>query len=122
MKLVGVGIDLCKLSRIQHLLDSPASQNFLRRTLHPDELSHEITSEYVGSRWAVKEAFVKAVGQPLIFSEVKVSKSEAGRPILEWSGSTLTKLASYGSLQAHVSISHETDYAVAVVVLMSSLS
>lgn len=122
MKLVGLGIDLCKISRIQRLLDSPTSKRFLNWTLHPDELQAEINDQYVASRWAVKEAFVKAAGQPLIFKEIKVEKEATGRPTLHWTGSNVARLAHLKDLQAHMSLSHEVDYAVAVVVLMSAFS
>jgi holo-[acyl-carrier protein] synthase len=117
MKLLGIGIDLCKISRIQHILDGPASTRFLARTMHPDELKEEITPQFVASRWAVKEAFIKAAGQSLIPNEIKVMKDSLGRPSLSWTGLTQTRLSALGNVQAMVSLSHEVEYAVGVVVV-----
>lgn len=69
MKVFGVGIDLVKITRIEKILKKNYNQRFLMKVLHPSELAHfnniknlEYQADYVASRWAAKEATVKALG------------------------------------------------------------
>lgn len=86
MKIWGIGVDLVQNSRISNVLDKSHARRFLTRVLHPEELSlfdtikpHRIQVQFVASRWAVKEAAVKAVGRrELVFSELKIIKDEHG--------------------------------------------
>lgn len=61
MKILGIGIDIIKISRMHKILKERYSARFLTRVLHPLELEHykEITNEdyqgqFVASRWAAK--------------------------------------------------------------------
>jgi holo-[acyl-carrier protein] synthase len=70
MKIFGIGIDLVKISRMQKILEQSYKQRFLTKVLHPRELEHfkDITNEeyqaqYLASRWAAKEATIKAIGR-----------------------------------------------------------
>ena len=89
------------------------------------------------SRWAVKEALYKAFGAWRIdFTQIQLTKETARAPLLTVSKShlppqlaqaTKPKIALYGQAknlanalgvtQIHVSLSHDTEYAVAHVML-----
>ena len=70
--IFGVGVDICKISRIQALVNRSDYhyQRFLTGTFHPIEVEEfekkeetRVRWEYLASRWALKEAIVKATGR-----------------------------------------------------------
>ena len=119
MKVIGLGIDICKNARMQRILDNPVIKNrFIDKMLNPQEKREDIKAQFLASRWAVKEAVYKAAGnQLLLFPEIIVKKSDDGQPSIEYIGSTKDKLAKKGVTSTWVSISHEDEYSVAVVLL-----
>lgn len=95
---------------------------FISRVLHPSEISSEISAQFLASRWAAKEALVKALSDyPVNFREVCISKHSSGRPILGYEGSTLESIHKKGVQTSWLSISHEDEYAVATVILLGNL-
>ena len=100
----GIGVDICDLRRLTSL-DSLA-----KKILHEEELkifcqkkNEKAKREFVGGRFAVKEAFVKAAGYKS-FKEICCLNDENGKPYIK-------------DEPCHVSISHENHYAVAFVVI-----
>ena len=75
---------------------------------------------YAG-RWAAKEAAAKAlgcgIGQECAFNEIEVVDSEIGVPSLVFSGSAARTAAALGARNVRVSITHEREYAAAVVII-----
>lgn len=112
-----VGIDLVEINRIRQLLER--HPNFPQRILSPDELKQYQTFNhnkrrltYLAGRFAVKEAYSKAMGEGLgggnALRQISVLNDGKGRPYLD-----------QGPIQKGVSlsISHEDYYAVAIVVI-----
>ena len=71
MRILGVGVDLIENARMLKLIQK---DNFLRKVLHPSEITkfHTISTEegkvqYLASRWATKEAIIKAVGRTNLY-------------------------------------------------------
>ena len=104
----GIGVDICDLRRLTSL-DSLA-----KKILHEEELkifcqkkNEKAKREFLGGRFAVKEAYIKACG-PASLKEICCLNDQQG-----WSfrGSYLLNRNGY------VSISHENNYAVAFVVV-----
>ena len=70
------------------------------------------------SRWAAKEACVKASGnRTLVFHELLISKEKSGRPKLIWEERNIQKMDELGVKRGLVSLSHEDDFAIATVIL-----
>ncbi|KAI9348981.1 4'-phosphopantetheinyl transferase [Zopfochytrium polystomum] len=125
--IVGIGTDIVSLSRIQALLMRTAPGRFAARILSPRELADfrgrfsgpvgaRRVVQFLGGRFAAKEAAFKAM-QPhfhLGWSQVSVLSSASGKPTLVLEREVL---ASQRIGAAHVSISHDGDYAIAHVVL-----
>ena len=123
---VGIGCDLVKVSRIQrlHML---YGERFLARAFNEREIEHfrslrandKRATEYLAARWAVKESLYKAIGGRwrLRFPDVYVARNERGTPQLVCEGDTAHRLSELGVGAMHVSITHETDYALAHVML-----
>ena len=82
----GIGVDLVQISRITRILEGKISSRFLNRVLHVKEraeyqsfTSAKRRSEFVASRWAYKEAIVKATGnKKIIFNKVCLVKTIEG--------------------------------------------
>ncbi|MBQ9390022.1 MAG: holo-ACP synthase [Synergistaceae bacterium] len=113
----GIGADLCSINRIKHALKS---EHFRKRVFSQEEISYcegkgEKRYESYAGGFAVREAFAKASGIPLIkiiFSnDFKLIRTD-GKPDIELSGVLLIP-----SAKIFVSISHEKDYALAFVVI-----
>ena len=82
--IYGVGVDICKVSRIKRLLDRGPyyHERFLTGTFHPSEVAEfkakevdYVREQYLASRWALKEALVKATGRTdLDYTGIYLSK------------------------------------------------
>mgnify|MGYP000122771661 CR=1 FL=1 len=81
----GIGVDICDLRRLNHL------DQLAKKILHVDEFSLYLSKgndkakrEFVGGRFAVKEAFVKAAGYKS-FKEICCLNDKMVNPILKMS-------------------------------------
>ncbi len=79
------------------------------------------SAQHYAARFAAKEAFLKAVGTGLFagvsLQDVEVDRDDAGPPRLRLGPSAAAALARVGATTVHLSLSHERDYAVAMVVI-----
>lgn len=124
--IVGTGTDLVKIARIEKSLQR-FGDDFAKRILTTDEfnifLQHKNKSTYLASRFAVKEATVKALGtgfsHGIYFTQVGVKNNPAGKPELYLLGKALETYQQKNIQKSHVSITHEKDYALAFVVFES---
>jgi len=99
----------------------------LERYFHPEELSAAIsrgngTSLSLAARFAAKEAFGKALGtglEGIVLKDIMVKNKHNGQPEIVVSGTALTALKHSGAGHIHLSLTHESDNAVAMVVLES---
>ena len=122
--IVGIGIDLVKVSRIQVVLERHGPR-FEERILHPNELNtyakHSHPLAYFAKRYAAKEALAKALGTGIAkgvnFNEIETQLNELGRPNLVLHGTTLEKADSLGVKNIFITLSDEQDYAIANVIL-----
>ena len=122
--IVGIGIDLVKVSRIESVLERHG-QRFLERILHPNELvayqNHSHPLAYFAKRYAAKEALSKALGTGIAkgvnFNEIETQVNELGRPHLILHGTTLDKANELGVKHLFITLSDEQDYAIANVTL-----
>ncbi len=126
MPIFGLGTDIVRVSRIARILaNSKLEARFCRKVLHPNELeqyaaypSLQRKAEFVATRWAAKEACVKASGiTSLIFPGICIERGKGGRPGIRWEGDNEQKIGLLGVARTHVSLSHEEEYAVASVIL-----
>lgn len=103
-----VGIDIVDIARIGRALDRHG-ERFLEKVCAPSEIARakklRRPQEYLAGRFAAKEAFMKASGRRLAWTEIEVLNEE-GRPFIVYQGKRYNG----------VSISHERSYAVSVVI------
>lgn len=121
--IIGIGIDLCKISRMSRAIEKA---EFVRKVFATEETTYAETSRnpasHYASAFAAKEAFAKAGRWGLSkvgLHSVWVSR-ERGFPELKLSPGAKRLLAPYGECRAFLSLSHEGDLAIAVVVLEAS--
>ncbi len=120
--IIGIGLDLVELRRIEAICRK-YGKRFFGKLLTPKELSRVPPDcvPYLASRFAAKEAGVKALGtgfsQGITLQHLEIVKDSAGRPELFFSGPALSRSVEIGVKKIHLSISHGRDTAAAVVIL-----
>ena len=122
--IVGVGIDIVDVDRIDRLLREYGDQ-FTRRILAIAERQAFAASSrpvwFLANRFAAKEALSKALGTglrfPVTLQAISVASDNLGKPVFDFHGPLPAYLASRGVSRHHVSLSHEKGMACAVVVL-----
>ncbi|MGI5831474.1 MAG: holo-ACP synthase [Thermoguttaceae bacterium] len=123
MRIVGVGTDITEIERIDRMLKKHGDF-FLRRVFTPGEArycgSGRKSAERYASRWAVKEAVMKALGtgwsEGVNWTEIEVVRDAAGKPELSLSGGAKSYAESIGIVDWKITISHCDRYAVAFAV------
>jgi holo-[acyl-carrier protein] synthase len=122
--IVGSGIDLAEIGRIQKSWDR-YGERFLARVYTPAERAYCLrkrnAAESLAARFAAKEAGAKALGTGISHGvnwlEIEVVREPSGRPTLKFHGRAAEFAARLGAVRAALSITHTTDLAMASVVL-----
>ena len=120
--ITGIGIDIVHVQRMEKWLKTPG---LLERYFNPEELSSALARGSsaglsLAARFAAKEAFGKALGTGLagiVLKDIMVKNRENGRPEVFVYGTAREALERNGASRVHVSLSHEKDNAVAMIVL-----
>lgn len=126
--IIGVGTDLCDIRRITATLER-RGERFAEKVLGPHEIEvfrrRLATVElrgirYLATRFAAKEAFSKAIGLgmtwPMTWRACEVVKAPSGQPHIHLHGELAAWFEARGWC-AHVSVTDESDYASAFVVV-----
>lgn len=122
--IVGTGIDLMEIERIQHSLDRYGPR-FLDRIYLAGEqeycLRKRNAAESLAARFAAKEAAAKALGTGISHGvswlEIEVTRAPGGRPGLRFHGRAAAWASRLGATRLALSITHSREYAMASVVL-----
>lgn len=122
--IAGVGIDLCRVSR---MLRAVRSRHFVERVFRPEEIAYaeargnaRARAASYASAFAAREAFAKASGLPLarvaLGSGFRLLR-ERGAPRIALSPDIEASFLPALSKRVWVSLTHDGDYAAAVVVI-----
>ena len=113
--IVGVGIDVVQVARIERAL---ARTPGLAGRLFTDGERALPRAESLAARFAAKEAVAKALGAPggLRWRDAEVVNDPGGRPRLVLHGGVAEEAAAQGITTWHLSLSHDGGVATAVVV------
>ena len=122
--IVGSGIDLVEIGRIQQSMDRYGSR-FLNRVYTGAEQAYCLrkrkAAESFAARFAAKEAGAKALGTGIrngvSWLEIEVVSEASGRPTIQYHGRAAQFAARLGVSRAALSITHTADLAMASVVL-----
>jgi holo-[acyl-carrier protein] synthase len=122
--IVGSGIDLTEIARIQQSIDRYGSR-FLNRVYTAAEqtycLRKRSSAESFAARFAAKEAAAKALGTGISYGvtwlEIEVVRPPGQRPSLAFHGRAAQFAARLGAVRIALSITHTNQLAMASVVL-----
>jgi holo-[acyl-carrier protein] synthase len=112
--ITGVGVDVVDVARFGRALARTPS--LAARLFVASELGRPVAS--LAARFAAKEAFIKAIGDPVgfRFHDVVVESDSHGNPSLSVSGEIARVIAERGVASLHLSLSHDAGLACAFVV------
>jgi len=125
--IYGVGTDIVNIDRIQKII-LKNREGFIKRVLTEHEqtlfANKADSAAFCAKRFAAKEAFSKAlgtgIGKVVSFQDLTVRNNENGKPHFIPSEKLRLYLLEKGIKQAHLSISDESQNAVAFVILETS--
>ncbi|MCL2809268.1 MAG: holo-ACP synthase [Treponema sp.] len=126
--ITGIGIDIVQIQRMEHWL---TNTKLLERFFHTDELvivsnkeknaaQRQAASQRLAARFAAKEAFGKALGTGLAninLKDIIVINNENGKPEVKLTGTARKAMEKSGADKVHISLSHEKENAIAMIVL-----
>ena len=126
--IVGFGLDVVEVARLERLLSGPASraraERFLERCFTAGERAYcdarrDRATRYA-ARFAAKEAVVKALGAPagVRWTDIEVWRAE-GAPAVRLGGAAERAARDLGVDAVHLTLTHDGGVAAAAVVLES---
>jgi holo-[acyl-carrier protein] synthase len=112
-----LGVDIIKVGRIRDTL-ARFGPRFSERVLTPSERRYvRDRPETLAGRWAAKEAVSKVLGlgvRGIGWKEIEVERLPTGQPAVRLHGRAARRAEQLGMTRIALSISHESDYAVAI--------
>ncbi|HMO46766.1 MAG TPA: holo-ACP synthase [Rubrivivax sp.] len=126
--IYGIGTDIIDIRRIRDTL-ARRGERFAEKVLGEHELAvyharrarvAQRGSSFLATRFSAKEAFSKAIGlgmrMPMTWRACEIVNAAGGKPTIRLHGA-LAEWFAERRLRAHVSVSDESDYAAAFVVV-----
>ena len=126
--IYGIGTDICDLRRMRQTMER-RGERFAEKVLGPHEIevfrARQARMEarglsFLATRFSAKEAFSKAIGlgmrMPMTWRACEIVNAASGKPEIRLHGE-LAEWFAARRLSAHVSVSDETEYAAAFVVV-----
>lgn len=122
--IVSIGIDLIEVARVGKVLTR--TPRFAERVFTVAERRYcesrgAVAAQSYAARFAAKEATFKALGTgwsgKLAWHDVEVATTNRGAPILVLHNHARELFRELGATDAHLSISHTIDHAIAQVIL-----
>jgi len=112
--VIGIGIDIIEVSRIQKAIEK--NPRFCDRVFTEREIQYsrgkKSEFQHLAARFAAKEAFFKALGKRLGWTDVETINLPSGQPQLVFQARE-----DLGFSKSYLSLSHLADHALAVVIL-----
>jgi holo-[acyl-carrier protein] synthase len=126
--IYGIGTDICDVRRIRASVERHG-ERFAAKVLSDAELATwkarsarwpERGLRYRATRFSAKEAFSKAIGlgmrMPMSWKLCEIANERSGKPVIVLHGELKTWFEAQG-LQAHITVTDETDYAASFCVV-----
>ena len=109
--IIGVGIDILKISRVKLELSKKILSN--EEILFFNDIKLENKKlEYLAGRFSVKEAIIKAIGSTnyhVTMREITILNDDLGKPFI--------KTPIYEDIKIFISLSHEKDNCVGLCII-----
>ncbi|NBX20717.1 holo-ACP synthase [Rhodoferax mekongensis] len=126
--IYGIGTDICDVRRIRASVERHG-ERFAAKVLSDAELKTwkarsarwpERGLRYLATRFSAKESFSKAIGlgmrMPMSWKLCEITNERSGKPVIVLHGELKTWFEAQG-LQAHITVTDETDYAASFCVV-----
>lgn len=111
----GIGIDIVHIPKFKKALERWGDR-FKEKLFTKSELAHccerKFSEQHLAVRFAAKEAFFKALGKGIRFTDVEVANNQDGKPYIVFKLRT-----PHSALRTHLTLSHDGDYCIAQVML-----
>jgi holo-[acyl-carrier protein] synthase len=125
--ILGVGVDIVEIDRMERVLESPWARRFINRVFSPEEIqvcgSSARPAEGFSARFAAKEAVSKALGtgfrRGVSPDTIMVVGGERSKPTIALTHGALEIARSMSAGEIHVSLTHSKNTACAFVVIES---
>lgn len=129
MSIIGLGIDLVNIERIEKSISGKSGQKFINRIFTQFEQGKAANkpnlAAFYAKRFAAKEAFVKALGtgiaQGIFWTDIEVHNDDLGKPYLQISGEALKKLEALtpqnSTVRVDLSLTDDKPFAQAMVLI-----
>lgn len=120
--IIGVGVDIAELERIARSY-ARFGDKFSSRILTPAEMAliPSAAVPFLASRFAAKEAAVKALGTGfsggITFQDIEIRSDALGKPLIFFHNQARLRFQALGVRTAHITLSHSRENAVAMVIL-----
>jgi len=122
--IVGVGMDLVKRDRIERALERHG-ERFIGRIFTDAERDYSEGRPHAplhfAGMWAIKESAVKALGtgfrDGIAWRHIEVTHDPLGKPLVTLHGKARERADAMGVARIHASITHDTDWSAAQIVL-----
>lgn len=117
--IVGIGLDVAHVERYE--FDDRALAWFARKIYTEEEMTYALRKRHVAERlagfFAAKEATRKAFGHAIPWRRIGVTHERSGKPAIRLFGAAERLIAARGVERIHVTITHTSQTAAAVVIL-----
>jgi holo-[acyl-carrier-protein] synthase len=126
--IYGIGTDICDVRRMRASLERHGDR-FAARVLSEGEFATwkarsarwpERGIRYLATRFSAKESFSKAIGlgmrMPMSWKLCEIANERSGKPVIVLHGMLKEWFEAQG-LQAHITVTDETDYAASFCVV-----
>jgi holo-[acyl-carrier protein] synthase len=119
--IVGLGVDICDIEKLKRPLKS--NKRFIQRVFSKREIEYckarKNSILHFAGRFAVKEAFIKAVStdKAIDLSKIETVNNADGKPDIMMNSRIRAMIQKKGAKKIHVTISHVDSISVAVCIL-----
>lgn len=122
--ILGIGVDIVAISRFERFVREN-NVALIDRIFTAQEREYcaarKLSAQHYALRFAAKEAFLKSLGtglrDGLSWQDVAVVNDALGKPELQLTGRAQELFSARQAVRCHLSLSHDADAAVAMVVL-----
>ncbi|KLO21064.1 ACP synthase [Marinitoga sp. 1197] len=111
----GIGIDIVEIDRITDGIENKILSEKELKILNKFQ-GRKRKKEFIAGRFSIKESLIKACGIFIPFKKIVILNNENGKPYID--EETLRYIEEiFGEIKIHISISHEKNYAVSMVII-----
>jgi holo-[acyl-carrier protein] synthase len=112
--IIGIGVDIVDLDRFAISLER--TPQLIERLFTAHE--RDLAPASLAATFAAKEAIAKALGAPvgLDWHDAEVRHDDTGRPYVVTTGTVAAAATARGVLRWHLSLSHDSGAAIAMVI------